>query len=184
MLHQFKIESFVLSPFACWFTKPTVEEEFRYLLFSVTDPSYDLNSTGPGVMLASYTGPDAGLRWISVSEEEHVAYVLAAMERIHGPIARELYTGSYNRRCWLLDPLETVSWASASIGMRQAWIPEFFTTQQGVIVSGEGTSYTSSWSKFDYSCLEICFEPESDNDCQLPLHSSLVYVLRCSCCWV
>lgn len=29
--------------------------------------------------------------------------------------------------------------------MRRAFIPAFFKTEQGIIMSGEGTSYTSSW---------------------------------------
>lgn len=29
--------------------------------------------------------------------------------------------------------------------MRRAFIPAFFKTEQGIIMSGEGTSYTSAW---------------------------------------
>ena len=111
------------------------------------DPSYDINSTGPGVMLASYTGDDAGLRWPSVPEQEHVQYVVDAMADIHGDVVYDQYSGEYNRRCWLLDPYETISWASASVGQRQLYMPSFFQTEKGVIIGGEGSSYTSSWSK-------------------------------------
>lgn len=112
---------------------------------SICYPSYDINSTGPGVMLASYTGSDDGLRWASVPEAEHVQYVVDAMAEIHGDVVYDQYTGRYNRRCWLLDEYATVSWASAQIGMRKAFMPAFFRVEQGVIMSGEGTSYTSSW---------------------------------------
>lgn len=112
---------------------------------SICYPSYDINSTGPGVMLASYTGNDDGLRWASVPEEEHVQYVVDAMAEIHGDVVYEQYTGQYNRRCWILDEYETVSWASAQIGMRKAFIPAFFQIEQGVIMAGDGTSFTSSW---------------------------------------
>lgn len=112
---------------------------------SICYPSYDINSTGPGVMLASYTGSDDGLRWASVPEEEHVQYVVDAMAEIHGDVVYEQYTGRYNRRCWLLDEYETVSWAAAQIGMRKAFMPAFFQVEKGIIMSGEGTSYTSSW---------------------------------------
>jgi monoamine oxidase len=108
-------------------------------------PSYDINSTGMGVMLASYTSSDDGLRWASTPEEVHVQYVVDAMAEIHGNVVYDQYTGNYNRRCWVLDPYETISWASPDAGMRKAFIPEFFKTQQGIVMSGEGTSYTSSW---------------------------------------
>ncbi|OAL36815.1 hypothetical protein AYO20_03870 [Fonsecaea nubica] len=112
---------------------------------SICYPSYDINSTGMGVMLASYTSSDDGLRWPSISEDVHVQYVVDAMAEIHGPVIYEQYTGAFNRRCWVLDQYETISWASPDIGMRKAFIPAFFKTEQGIIMSGEGTSYTSSW---------------------------------------
>ncbi|KIW24357.1 uncharacterized protein PV07_10076 [Cladophialophora immunda] len=112
---------------------------------SICYPSYDINSTGKGVMLASYTSSDDGLRWASIPEDVHVQYVVDAMAEIHGPVVYEQYTGAYNRRCWILDQYETISWASPDIGMRKSFIPAFFNTEQGVIMSGEGTSYTSSW---------------------------------------
>ena len=39
-------------------------------------------------MLASYTSGDFGLRFASLSELEHVQYVLDAMIEIHGEVAR------------------------------------------------------------------------------------------------
>lgn len=92
-------------------------------------PSYNLNATGPGVMLASYTDADFGLRFASLTEEEHVQYVLNAMIEIHGDVARIQYTGKYNRKCWVLDPLESASWASPSIGMHELYIPAYFKTE-------------------------------------------------------
>ncbi|KAK4939410.1 hypothetical protein LTR10_020307 [Elasticomyces elasticus] len=126
---------------------------------SICYPSYDINSTGKGVMLASYTSSDDGLRWASIPEDVHVQYVellfskrilltgvkVDAMAEIHGQVVYDQYTGSYNRRCWILDQYETISWASPDAGMRKAFIPAFFQTEKGVIMSGEGTSYTSSW---------------------------------------
>ena len=95
-------------------------------------PSYKLNSTGPGVMLASYTSADFGIRFASLSVAEHVQYVLNAMIEIHGEVAREQYTGKYNRRCWALDPLESASWANPSVGMHKLYIPAFFKTENNV----------------------------------------------------
>ncbi|KAI1610558.1 L-amino acid oxidase [Exophiala viscosa] len=112
---------------------------------SICYPSYDINSTGKGVMLASYTSSDDGLRWASIPEDVHVQYVVDAMAEIHGQVVYDQYTGNYNRRCWILDQYETISWASPDAGMRKAFIPAFFQTEKGIIMSGEGTSYTSSW---------------------------------------
>lgn len=99
---------------------------------SICYPSYNLNATGPGVMLASYTNADFGIRFASMPELEHVQYVLNAMIEIHGEVAREQYTGKYNRHCWALDPLESASWASPSVGMHTLYIPAFFRTENNV----------------------------------------------------
>lgn len=56
-------------------------------------PSYQLNRTGPGVLLASYNYGDPATRFASMTDEEHVQYVLEAMIEIHGPIVEEQYTG-------------------------------------------------------------------------------------------
>ncbi|KAL8952974.1 MAG: hypothetical protein Q9222_001150 [Ikaeria aurantiellina] len=99
---------------------------------SICYPSYKINSTGPGVMLASYTSGDFGIRFASLSDLEHVQYVLNAMIEIHGEVARDQYTGLYNRRCWALDPLESASWASPSIGMHKLYIPTYFETENNL----------------------------------------------------
>jgi monoamine oxidase len=101
-------------------------------------PSYNINGTGPASILASYISGDWGARWVSTPEEQHVRYVLDAMTEIHGEESRGLYTGRYNRRCWMLDPLESASWASPSAGQHQLYIPEYFKTYDGVSLSVEG----------------------------------------------
>lgn len=95
-------------------------------------PSYRLNATGRGVMLASYSSGDFGLRFASLTDDEHVQYVLNAMIEIHGPVAQKQYTGRNNRRCWVLDPLESASWATPSIGMHKLYIPAYFKTENNV----------------------------------------------------
>lgn len=93
--------------------------------------------------MASYSSADFGLRFASLPEEEHVQYVLNAMVEIHGDVAREQYTGKYNRRCWVLDPLESASWASPSIGMHELYIPAYFKTENNVIDSRSVHCYKS-----------------------------------------
>ena len=54
------------------------------------------------------------------------------MIEIHGEVARDQYTGKYNRRCWALDPLESASWASPAFYMHKVYIPAFFKTENHV----------------------------------------------------
>lgn len=100
---------------------------------SVCYPSYNINGTGPATLLASYiSGDQWGNRWVSVTEEEHVQYILDAMIEIHGDVAAEQYTGKYDRVCWMLDPYERGSWVSPKIGQHELYIPEYFKTYNNV----------------------------------------------------
>lgn len=90
------------------------------------------------------------------------------MAEIHGEVVQEQYTGKFDRRCWILDPLESASWASPAIGQHQLYLPEYFKTHNNVgdkfvalgtfyegqailtivrqmIFVGEHTSYTHAW---------------------------------------
>lgn len=112
---------------------------------NVCYPSYNLNGKGPATMLGSYVSGDFGDRWAATPEEEHVQYVLDAMVEIHGENIRSLYTGKYNRRCWVLDPLESGAWADPAAGQHELYIPEYFKTYNNTIFIGEHTSYTHAW---------------------------------------
>ncbi|KAK8854982.1 L-amino-acid oxidase [Apiospora arundinis] len=112
---------------------------------SVCYPSYNINATGPASILASYASGDWAVRWLAKTEEEHVQYMVDAMAEIHGDVAREQYTGRYNRRCWYLDPYESGAWAAPTIGQHQLYIPEYFKTYSNMIFVGEQTSYTHAW---------------------------------------
>lgn len=113
---------------------------------SICYPSYNINGTGPATMLGSYVSDSEwGQRWASATEDEHLEYVLQAMIEIHGDVAREQFTGKYNRRCWILDPLESASWASPTVGQHQLYLPEYFKTHNNMIFVGEHTSYTHAW---------------------------------------
>jgi Monoamine oxidase len=99
---------------------------------SICYPSYNFNGTGPATLLASYTQ----VGWVeSLSEEEHVKYILDAITEIHGEETRKLFTGRYDRRCWNHDPLQAGAWANPTIGQHQMYIPEYFKTYGGVSAS-------------------------------------------------
>lgn len=112
---------------------------------SICYPSYNMNGKGPATMLGSYVFGDFGNRWAATPEDEHVQYVLDAMVEIHGEHIRSLYTGKYNRRCWVLDPFESGAWADPSVGQHELYIPEYFKTYNNTIFIGEHTSYTHAW---------------------------------------
>ncbi|RYP77407.1 hypothetical protein DL771_001202 [Monosporascus sp. 5C6A] len=112
----------------------------------ITYPSYCLNCTGPASLLASYVVEASwGDIWVSVSEEQHVQYVVDAMAEIHGQVAYDEYTGNYRRKCWREDEFASGGWAQPTVGQHQLYIPEYFKTHKNIIFVGEQTSYTHSW---------------------------------------
>lgn len=60
---------------------------------SVCYPSFNLNGTGPGVVLASYTSGTPARSIAALSPEDYVGIVQRAMVDFHGPIAAEQFTG-------------------------------------------------------------------------------------------
>ncbi|KAG7528397.1 hypothetical protein FFLO_06188 [Filobasidium floriforme] len=111
---------------------------------SVCYPAYNINGTGPGAMLASYTTP-VGPSLSAMSEADHVGMVVEAMNEIHGDIAREQYTGEYDRVCWGLDPHQAGSWASPYTGQHERYMPEYHKTHSNHIFVGEHTSVNHAW---------------------------------------
>jgi monoamine oxidase len=69
-----------------------------YGIGSVCYPAYEINSTWPGVILASYASGTQARSVASMSEEDHVALVYRAMVEVHGQVAADEYTGHYDRR--------------------------------------------------------------------------------------
>ncbi|KAF2667825.1 hypothetical protein BT63DRAFT_441387 [Microthyrium microscopicum] len=115
------------------------------LLGSVCYPSYTLNATGPGVLLASYAEGTDARTFTSMSESDHVSYVQRAMVEIHGPIAAKEFTGVYDRVCWDQSSFQAGAWASPSVGQQELYLPAYFQTEMGTVFIGEHTSYTHAW---------------------------------------
>ena len=102
-------------------------------LGSICYPSYGINGTGPGSILATYEiDPPMGVQWVAVPEEQHVQYVVDAMAEIHGDIALEEYTGKYARQCWQMDEFAAGGWASPTVGDHETYLPAFFKTHSNV----------------------------------------------------
>ncbi|KAG4413800.1 hypothetical protein IFR04_013072 [Cadophora malorum] len=108
-------------------------------------PSYEINSTGPGVMLAAYISSSDARVACAMPEEEHIAYIQRAMVELHGPIADEMWTGNYDRHCWDNDQHHAGSWAVPIVPQQQLYLPAYWQTEFNTVFIGEHTAYTHSW---------------------------------------
>ncbi|USW51833.1 Putative amine oxidase, FAD/NAD(P)-binding domain superfamily [Septoria linicola] len=112
---------------------------------SICYPSYQINSTGPGVLLASYISGTGARSVGSMTEEQHVAHVQRAMVEVHGPIAAEQYTGNYDRICWEYNEFQAGAWAGPKVGQQDLYLPAYFHTEKHTVFVGEHTSFTHAW---------------------------------------
>ena len=112
---------------------------------SICYPSYKINSSLPGVLLASYVSTTPARSVGALTEEQHVALVQRAMIEVHGPIAQEQYTGSYERICWEFNEYQAGAWCDPLVGQQQLYLPAYFHTEKHTVFVGEHTSYTHAW---------------------------------------
>ncbi|KAL3475543.1 hypothetical protein BJX99DRAFT_157795 [Aspergillus californicus] len=112
---------------------------------SVCYPSFNLNASGPGVVLASYTSGTPARSVAALSEEDYVGIVQRAMIEFHGDVAREQFTGIYNRQCWETDEHQAGAWAAPFVGQQELYLPAYYQTEFKTIFVGEHTSYTHAW---------------------------------------
>ncbi|OHW95848.1 l-amino-acid oxidase [Colletotrichum incanum] len=116
-----------------------------YGIGQICYPSYNINGSGPGVMLTSYA-PDAdAVVSCAMPVEEHIAYIQRAMVEIHGPIADEMWTGNYERHCWEQDEHHAGAFAVPIVPQQQLYLPAFWQTEFNTVFIGEHTSFTHSW---------------------------------------
>ncbi|KAF5563217.1 amino-acid oxidase [Fusarium phyllophilum] len=107
-------------------------------------PVYGLNESRPG-LITHYRGGDWSDRYVSFSDEEHVQTVLDAIVSLHGEQARELYTGDYERLCWLQDEHTATSWCRPDVEQHNLYIPAYHQTEHNTIIIGEHTAPTQAW---------------------------------------
>lgn len=112
---------------------------------SVCYPSYNMNGTGPGVILASYISGTAARSTAALNPEEHVALIQRTMVEVHGDIAAEQFTGIYDRQCWEFDRHQAGAWADPLVGQQELYLPAYYQTEFKTIFIGEHTSYTHAW---------------------------------------
>lgn len=112
---------------------------------SVCYPSYAINSSGPGVILASYQSGTLCRSAAALSDADHIGIVQRAMVEVHGEIAAEQYTGIYDRQCWEVDEHQAGAWAAPFVGQQDLYLPAYYQTEFKTIFIGEHTSYTHAW---------------------------------------
>ena len=116
-----------------------------YGIGSVCYPAYEINSTRPGVILASYASGAPARSLAALSTEDHVARVQRAMVEVHGDIAADQFTGAYDRQCWEVDEHQAGAWAAPFLGQQDLYLPAYYKTEFNTIFVGEHTSYTHAW---------------------------------------
>ncbi|KXG49518.1 Amine oxidase [Penicillium griseofulvum] len=107
-------------------------------------PVYGLNESRPGLIM-HYRGGDWSDRFVSFSDEEHVQTVLDSIVSLHGEQARDLYTGDYERLCWLEDEHTATSWCRPDVAQHELYIPTYHQTEHNTIFIGEHTAPTQAW---------------------------------------
>ncbi|KAI6804511.1 L-amino acid oxidase-like protein LaoA [Hortaea werneckii] len=109
---------------------------------SICYPSYNINASGPGVILASYVSDSTVPSLSALSEEENVARVLRAMVETHGSVAKEQYTGAHDRICWANMENQAGAWCSPIVGQQDLYLPAYFHTEKHtVFVDRSSKSY-------------------------------------------
>ncbi|CAO1625590.1 unnamed protein product [Parajaminaea phylloscopi] len=108
-------------------------------------PVYNLNETGRPGLIMHYRGGDWSDRFVSFSDEEHVQTVLDAIVSLHGDQARQLYTGHYERLCWLQDEHSATSWCRPNVMQHKLYIPAYHNIEHNMIFIGEHTAPTHAW---------------------------------------
>ncbi|KAF9891054.1 hypothetical protein FE257_004989 [Aspergillus nanangensis] len=107
-------------------------------------PVYGLNESRPGLIM-HYRGGDWSDRLVSFGDEEHVQTVLDAVVALHGEQAMELYTGDYERLCWLQDEYTATSWCRPDVEQHRLYIPAYHRMEHRTIFLGEHTAPTHAW---------------------------------------
>jgi len=109
---------------------------------SVCYPSYHINSTGPGALLASYSSGVPARSLGAMTPLQHVAHVQRAMIETHGSVAQDQFTGAWDRICWEHDEFQAGAWASPTVGQQELYLPAYFRTEMHSVFVGEHTSCT------------------------------------------
>ncbi|KAH8654394.1 hypothetical protein BGZ61DRAFT_500553 [Ilyonectria robusta] len=120
-------------------------------LGQVCYPSWNLNATGPGTLLASYLSDYEATVACAMSEGEHLAYIKRALTQVHGDVVEENWTGNYARHCWEQDEHQAGAFTMQIFSQQDLYLPAFYQTQFNTIFIGEAATFTHTWT---FSALE------------------------------
>lgn len=125
---------------------------YKPQLGQVCYPSWHVNATGPGTMLASYLSDYEATVACAMSEEEHLAYIKRAFIEIHGEeVIEENWTGNFARQCWEQDEHHAGAFTMQIFAQQHLYLPAFYQTEFNTVFIGEAATFTHTWM---FSALE------------------------------
>ncbi|RAL09382.1 flavin monoamine oxidase family protein [Aspergillus homomorphus CBS 101889] len=108
-------------------------------------PPYQVNSSGPAVVMASFTTGNMARTIAALGETNAVALAQRGMVHAHGKVANEEFTGIYEHVCWEHDEFQGGAWASPLGDQQEKFLPAIYRTEAKTIFMGEHTAYTHAW---------------------------------------
>ncbi|KAI1029319.1 hypothetical protein LB504_010701 [Fusarium proliferatum] len=114
-------------------------------LGQVCYPSWYINSTGPGTMMASYLSDYEATVACAMSEEEHLAYIKNALIELHGDVVEENWVGTYKRHCWEKDEHHAGAFTMQIFAQQHLYLPAFYQTEFNTVFIGEAATFTHTW---------------------------------------
>ncbi|KAJ1323477.1 FAD-dependent oxidoreductase [Microdochium nivale] len=118
----------------------------RPQLGQVCYPSWQINSTGPGTMMASYLSDYEATVACAMPEKEHMAYIKRALSEMHGQdVVDENWTGNYARQCWEQEEHQAGAFTMQIFAQQHLYLPAFYETQFNTVFIGEAATFTHTW---------------------------------------
>ncbi|KAM0492481.1 hypothetical protein ACHAP8_009836 [Fusarium lateritium] len=114
-------------------------------LGQVCYPSWHLNATGPGTLMASYLSDYEATAACAMSEEEHMAYIKDALTEIHGDVVDENWTGTWARQCWEQEEHHAGAFTMQIFSQQHLYLPAFYQTEFNTVFIGEAATFTHTW---------------------------------------
>ncbi|MEH7117665.1 flavin monoamine oxidase family protein [Neobacillus vireti] len=107
-------------------------------------PSTGIGTSGPAVMLASYTWADEALTWDGLSDEDRIQYALRNLAEIYGnQVYSEYISGT--SFSWVDNPYSTGALATFEPGQEHELFPYITRPEGRVHFAGEHATLTHGW---------------------------------------
>ncbi|MGR4881212.1 FAD-dependent oxidoreductase [Streptomyces sp. LARHCF249] len=108
-------------------------------------PSYPVEGSAGGVVLASYSWSDDALKWDSLDDEERYPRALAGVQEVFGQRIEVFYTGVGRTQSWMRDPY---AYGEASVllpGQHTELFPHVRKPEGNLHFAGCHTSIKPAW---------------------------------------